>query len=72
MRMCGRTPVLRCYSVHQSERLPLDGMHKADVSHSRLRVVWTATDGTETVIADTTEGYRVLETSWVTVHGQRV
>lgn len=30
---------------------------------SRLKVVWTAIDGTETVLADTTEGYRVLETS---------
>ena len=31
--------------------------------HSRLQVIWTADDGTETIIADTTEGYRVLETS---------
>lgn len=30
---------------------------------NRLRVVWIAKDGTETTIADTTEGYRVLETS---------
>ncbi|WRT68024.1 uncharacterized protein IL334_004999 [Kwoniella shivajii] len=30
---------------------------------NRLRVVWTSTQGEETIIADTTEGYRVLETS---------
>ncbi|WVW84939.1 hypothetical protein I302_106975 [Kwoniella bestiolae CBS 10118] len=30
---------------------------------NRLRVVWTSAEGIETVIADTTEGYRVLETS---------
>ncbi|CAD6587646.1 MAG: mRNA-decapping enzyme subunit 2 [Tremellales sp. Tagirdzhanova-0007] len=29
----------------------------------RLRVIWIATDGAETVLADTTEGYRVLETT---------
>lgn len=33
-----------------------------DLIGSRLRVVWIANDGTETVVADTTEGYRVLET----------
>ncbi|WWC71000.1 uncharacterized protein I206_104953 [Kwoniella pini CBS 10737] len=30
---------------------------------NRLRVIWTTNDGTETVIADTTEGFRVLETT---------
>jgi uncharacterized protein (DUF427 family) len=30
---------------------------------SRLRVVWIGNDGKQTVLADTTEGYRVLETS---------
>ena len=34
-------------------------------AYSRLRVVWIASDGSETVLADTTEGYRVLETTWV-------
>ncbi|PWN89342.1 DUF427-domain-containing protein [Acaromyces ingoldii] len=30
---------------------------------ARLRVVWRAPDHSETVVADTTQGYRVLETS---------
>ncbi|WWD05327.1 hypothetical protein V865_003400 [Kwoniella europaea PYCC6329] len=30
---------------------------------NRLRVIWTSSEGTETIIADSTEGYRVLETS---------
>jgi len=29
----------------------------------RSTVVWTASDGIETVIAETEEGYRVLETT---------
>lgn len=32
-------------------------------TRNRLRVVWISEEGTETIIADTTEGYRVLETS---------
>lgn len=30
---------------------------------SRLQVVWTASDGSEIVVADTERGYRVCETS---------
>ncbi|OCF37264.1 hypothetical protein I317_00009 [Kwoniella heveanensis CBS 569] len=30
---------------------------------NRLRVVWTSNQGEETTVADTTEGYRVLETT---------
>ena len=36
-----------------------------ELTCSRLRVVWTALDGTETVVAETEEGYRVLETTYV-------
>lgn len=35
------------------------------MNHSHLRVVWTDEAGKETVIADTKEGYRVLETRYV-------
>lgn len=38
-------------------------LHLRELTNSRLRVVWTALDGTETVIAETEEGYRVLETT---------
>ena len=49
-------------SVHQSK--PIDRQfHLRELTNSRLRVVWTALDGTETVVAETEEGYRVLETT---------
>ena len=49
-------------NVHQSK--PIDRQfHLRELTSSRLRVVWTALDGTETVIAETEEGYRVLETT---------
>ncbi|WVQ96329.1 hypothetical protein IAU59_003433 [Kwoniella sp. CBS 9459] len=30
---------------------------------NRLRVIWISSDGQETIVADTTDGYRVLETT---------
>jgi mRNA-decapping enzyme subunit 2 len=36
---------------------------RAERTAARLRVVWTDAQGTETTLADTTDGYRVLETS---------
>ncbi len=32
---------------------------------SRLQVIWFGNDGSETILADTIEGYRVLETTLV-------
>lgn len=36
----------------------------------RLRVLWTGKNGVETVLADSTEGYRVLETRCVRSTGR--
>lgn len=36
---------------------------KAEPTKDRLQVIWKAANGEETVIADTTQGYRVLETT---------
>jgi len=41
----------------------ISGVDPADWDRSRLQVRWVANDGNETVLADTTEGMRVLETT---------
>lgn len=41
----------------------ISGVDPADRDRSRLQVTWVANDGNETVLADTTEGMRVLETT---------
>jgi hypothetical protein len=65
--MYGSIPVHLRYSVLQSVSRSIDRLIHKKLIRSRLRVVWTALDGTETVVADTEEGYRVLETTSVSL-----
>lgn len=62
MKMYGNTPDRPLYNGHPST--PIDRLSKLrELMCSRLRVIWTAVDGTETVVAETENGYRVLETT---------
>jgi hypothetical protein len=50
-------------TAHTKVSRSIGHLHLRELTTSRLRVVWTALDGTETVVAETEEGYRVLETT---------
>lgn len=64
--MSGRTlGRLHCNVLQSLSPSADDHLRPKLIGYSRLQVIWFAKDGTETILADTTEGYRVLETTSV-------